>query len=303
MTAGKKDSPRQFALKFNTKDPIINARSLADSLNALSNAIEYATLDGKQNANIAVCVTAVKEGSFELWFEVIEKAPEVMEYAAVAAASLGFDRVQRAMETVVAFLNIKKAIGNEKPKVISEDADKKTANISYGDGATFQQCTVNIETLNLFQNPNVERAFARSAGSLKQNAVEGFSIIDQDMIPLAHVDKTELEAFQKTKEEPEHPDKIDIDNTTLSLRKIVFSGREKWGFVYNGNQISASISDKDFNEGIESGSQKFANGDKLEVALEVVQKYDKASDSYVNKTYRIRKVRRHIPRTPQIAMT
>lgn len=286
MSSKKIASSKSFVLKFSTKTSSISARALADNIIAITTAIERANPKGKPDGEIIVNATAIKEGSFELFVE-------VLELAGIAMASAGFDRVNDIMQSVVSYMNIKKNIGEKQP-TIEENSDG-TVNVTTDSGIHFNNC--NNNTIVLLNSPTVNKMFAQSMGSLNQEKdVEDFKILDANKKELVSVDRKEFKVFQKDKPEPEHPDKKSMIDATLYVRKVVFAGKEKWGFVYNDSPISADISDEDFREALLSGTQKFGCGDKLEVKLELLRKYDKVSDSYIIKKYTVVKVIRHIPR-------
>jgi len=78
-----------------------------------------------------------------------------------------------------------------------------------------------------------------------------------------------------------------------------FNRNQKWEFYFEGNKISAKITDDtEFLKRIDSGEQ-FAKGDSLEVEIEIRQEFDKSVNTFVNKSYKINRVIRHIPRPPQ----
>jgi len=286
MAENKITSSKSFVLKFSTKTASISARALADNIIAITTAIERANPKGKPDGEILVNATAIREGSFELLVEVVEMA-------GVAIASAGFDRVNDIMQSVISYMNIKKIIGEKQP-VVEQNSDG-TVNITTDSGVHFNNC--NNNTIVLLNNPSVNKTFAQAMGALNQEKdVEDFKILDTDKKELVSVARKEFAIFQKDKPEPEHPDKKDEIDATLFVRKVVFAGKEKWGFVYNDSQISADISDEEFKEALLAGSQKFGSGDKLMVKLELLRKFDKVSNTYIIKKYTVKKVLRHIPR-------
>ena len=84
----------------------------------------------------------------------------------------------------------------------------------------------------------------------------------------------------------------------LNIVRLSFDKSQKWEFYYDGNKITAKINDVDFLLKIDSG-ETFAKGDSLEVELEILQEFDQTVNTYVNKSYKINRIIRHIPRPPQ----
>ncbi len=57
----------------------------------------------------------------------------------------------------------------------------------------------------------------------------------------------------------------------------------------------------DFYEAINKG-EKFAKGDQLEAELEIRQILDETVNAYINKSYKISRILRHIPRPEQTSL-
>jgi len=72
----------------------------------------------------------------------------------------------------------------------------------------------------------------------------------------------------------------------------------KWAFYYEGNKFSAKINDDEFVRLLDSG-EKFAKGDALEAEFEIKQEYYEPANTYINKSYRVIRIIRHIPRPEQ----
>jgi hypothetical protein len=72
----------------------------------------------------------------------------------------------------------------------------------------------------------------------------------------------------------------------------------KWEFYYRGNRIAAKIKDPDFQKTVDKG-ESFAKGDTLEVELQVTQKWDESVNTFINKSYQVNKIIRHILRDRQ----
>lgn len=88
----------------------------------------------------------------------------------------------------------------------------------------------------------------------------------------------------------------------LNIVRLSFDKNQKWEFYYEGNKISAKISeDDDFLKRIDNGEQ-FAKGDSLEVVLEIRQEFDKSVNTFVNKAYKVLRIIDHIPRPSQSKM-
>jgi len=74
--------------------------------------------------------------------------------------------------------------------------------------------------------------------------------------------------------------------------------KKKWDFYYLGNKISAKIADNVFGEKIDKG-ERFGKGDTFEVRMEIKQQYDDSVNAYINKSYTVIEVVKHIDRPAQ----
>jgi hypothetical protein len=92
----------------------------------------------------------------------------------------------------------------------------------------------------------------------------------------------------------------EVDDTKLIIAKVPFDKKHlwKWYFIYQGNIISARITDVSFNEKMDIG-ESFSMGDCLKVKLLITQAFDRNLDTYVNKNYEITEVYKHIRRGEQ----
>ncbi len=82
-----------------------------------------------------------------------------------------------------------------------------------------------------------------------------------------------------------------ILNASLTVVKILFEENKKWDFVYNGNKISARITDAFFNDKIDKSEIRFAKGDRLVGDLVIQQTWDEEYRAWVNKSYAITTIR------------
>jgi hypothetical protein len=87
---------------------------------------------------------------------------------------------------------------------------------------------------------------------------------------------------------------IFTDDASLVIKTLHFEGQAKWGFVFRGYPIKASIKDTDFQEKL--GSESFCKGDVLKVRLSRKRNYDKELQTFIvdQNSYVIEKVLDHI---------
>ena len=102
---------------------------------------------------------------------------------------------------------------------------------------------------------------------------------------------------RKSEEVTEGEKKI-IEAASVNIVRLSFEESLKWDFYYKGNKISAKIADPKFYDLIDQGEQ-FAKGDILEVDLQINQIFDASVNTFINKSYQINRILRHIKRNEQ----
>ena len=117
--------------------------------------------------------------------------------------------------------------------------------------------------------------------------------------PIVQIERIEFSSLASSTEYDElYADNIDTKIGMLNIVRLSFDKSLKWEFYYDGNKITAKINDADFIDKIDSG-ESFAKGDSLEVELEILKEFDQTVNTYINKSYKINKIIRHIPRPIQ----
>lgn len=86
---------------------------------------------------------------------------------------------------------------------------------------------------------------------------------------------------------------ITTEEASLLIYKISFEIGFNWVFEWNGNEIHAEVLDLDFYQLMEDG-KRFRKGDILEGQLRIVKEWDNSANVYLNKSYGVVKVFRHV---------
>ncbi len=86
---------------------------------------------------------------------------------------------------------------------------------------------------------------------------------------------------------------IYTDDASLVIKTLHFEGQAKWGFVFRGYPIKASIKDSEFLEKL--SSESFCKGDVLKVRLSRKRNYDNELQTFIvdQNSYVIEKVLEH----------
>lgn len=278
-----------FNIVFNKSDPKISAEMYAQSLISVSSIIREVNYQEGHTGNIAVNISAEKEGSFFVLLELIEQVANNQELF-----SHSIEALSGIVDIFVGLISIRKYLAKEEAKV---EADGDNVNIVDGDGNTIYQ--TNNTTYNLYMgNQAIQDAISEQFNSLKDDS-ELDSLDIQAPDTGVKIDKQEFPAMaKKVILEIEETDEVTVE-AELVVRKIVVDNPErKWEFVYQGLPISAVIRDEAFWDKILKGEVRFANGDRLVGSLTIIREFDQATNTYLNKDYVVSAVRQHHPRSP-----
>lgn len=89
-----------------------------------------------------------------------------------------------------------------------------------------------------------------------------------------------------------------IEDAPLIIIRPSFYQNLKSDFYFQGSRITCIIKDEGFYKEIDRG-ERFAKGDALRCRLVIKRKYDLSVDAFINHTYVIERVLKHIPRGEQ----
>lgn len=159
---------------------------------------------------------------------------------------------------------------------------------------------------NVYNSYVVRSAIKHSFETASQDpVVDGITIYSEDK-------ETAGVPFWIPKEEVSRLADADIENAPLEriqtikdaslvIVSLCFERDRAWQFVYNGNRITCKMKDDTLQKSIDGG-MSFQKGDALIATLEVSQVFDDAINAYVNKTYRITCVSKHIRRAERLSL-
>ncbi|MBI4681351.1 MAG: hypothetical protein HY753_09180 [Nitrospirae bacterium] len=285
-----------YHLYFGTKAEEIDPITLATSLLSLTTVVDELNRELHTNKKIELKVKPFKPGSFDVPVEFVQ-----LSLAAVLSSS-NLSYINQIIEYFVNLLNLRKHLKSQRPQKVNQIGDK--VEVTNHDGNVL---IANNITLNIYEkNTSLGEALDRQFQILEQDkSISDFRITDDKKNPVTEVTREDFKYLKEYHEEP----KVEIskkgtipEQAKLNIFKVVFDEKSKWDFFYRGIKISAKIQDEVFNRRVIDG-EKFANGDLLEVELEIDQEYDETANTFANKAYRILKVLGHIPRSEQIKLS
>ncbi len=287
---------KDLIITYGSRTHDISADTLLTSLFTTTSLIQEVNKELAPEKRIEVKIKALQEGSFEVVSsiqEIVNQHPGL--FSADTVQYLG-----NLITIVVGVLTLRQFLKGEDPKTKQEvDTGIKIENID-GDVMVFDQKVVNIALGNQTVADLVSKQFEKLN---QDDQVQSYSIsTSKDEVPAFEADRNHFSYLQKKQVvERDQVRQVVKEGANLKIFKLAWDGGYKWGFVYDGNRISANIKDPHFFESIDQG-EKFAKGDELEVNLTIYQEYDSSIDGFVNTDYEINEVLKHIPRGEQLKL-
>jgi hypothetical protein len=200
------------------------------------------------------------------------------------------------LEILKKIIELKKFLGGEKPFKIEIKGNIieifKADNSKHTTTTNIYNITVNSPTVN----EGIRKAFEVVE---KDEEIKGINILDETNTSVMDVKRESFKALsQVSKMQEEKTETQNVSNAIVSLVRVVFADGV-WQFIYDGHKVSANIDDSTFKSRVNTGKESFASGDALEVDLTINKVYDESANAYINKSYIITKVHKHIPRPSQ----
>lgn len=189
----------------------------------------------------------------------------------------------------------KKFLKGKKAK--SKEQQEGKTEITNAEG---QKLIIENAVFNIYENsPVVQDALSQNFDALNNDpSITAYEITDRNEKPLIHIEREEFSGMAQKGEHITENERRITEAATLNIVRLSFEENLKWDFYYRGNKISAKIADPLFYELIDKG-EAFAKGDILEVELQINQRFEESVNTFINKSYQINKIIRHISRNEQ----
>lgn len=281
-----------FKLKFDGQLNQIDANVLINSLIHTTAIIQEVNRFLDTGKKIEIKVKALEKGSFLVHIELLESALDSLKSLFTKENA---DLAASIVTILAGLIAVKKFLKGKKPTSIESIGEVTRIINEKGDVLVIENATFNI-----YENsPIVKDALSLNFDALNNDpSITGFEITDKDEKPIIRVEKEEFSDLSLKSEEISNDERIIKEAATLNIVRLSFEESLKWEFYFKGNKVSAKIKDPNFYELINQG-ESFAKGDILEVELQINQKWDESVNTFVNKSYQINKIVRHILRNEQ----
>jgi len=280
MNTRAENSTESLSLRLKTPESAADAAAVASMLHALVVLIEEVKLHIDHEAEIAIRVRPFEKGSLEIPFDIIVSATGTVMFGVIPVLPDLIETIKHCFE----WWKSSKGKSVEDHSPISQ--------------STSLQITVNggSPTFKIITAPQVQSAMNQSAVDLeKDESISGYQLIKESTgEELVNVDREEFAYFRTpdaTLPENPSPERVRKVRAVLTVRSPDLQGKAKWTFVYEGNQIQASMKDSEYLQKVISRVEQFGSGDRLEVDLEIGEKFNPSISDYErNKKYSITKV-------------
>lgn len=281
-----------FKIKFDGEQHQIDANILINNLIHTTTIIQEINRNLDSGKKIEINVKALQKGSFLIHIGLDETTIDSLKNL------LTKENVEVAGKIIGAFvglIKIRQFLKGKTPKKLEENNGKVKIENNSG-----QVIYVENFVQNLYQNnPIINDALSQSFETLENdNSITGYEVTDKDEKPLVRINRDEFDCMSTKSEITLEGERIIKTAANLNIIRPSFDEKLKSDFYYKGNKISTKINDPEFYQKIDKG-EKFSKGDILEVELEILQVFDKAVNTHVNKSYKVNKVLNHIPRDEQ----
>ena len=281
---------KDLTIRYDGQTNQIDANTFINSLLQISLIIQEVNKELYPEKKVNVKINALREGSFVV--DIILQSSLISDITDFFSAKDGI-AITSIIGVIGSLITIKQFLKKDAPTVIENKGDDVI--IVNGSG---NKTIVNKTVFNIYKNnTTIQNALSDEFSTLNSDSnISSFEMFDANDRPLCNVSKDEFyDLSEKFIDQNDEINKKISVNATLNIVRLPFEKNVKWEFYYQGNKISSKMEDDDFYTKINNG-ERFAKGDSLDVNLEINQQFDISVNAYVNKSYTVKKVIKHIPR-------
>lgn len=283
-------SVMKVKIKYEGQIYQMDADTLIVSLLHFSEMLRAVVLKENPDREVQVRIDALEKGSFAILLEIAEKVRAGLR-TLFGEPRTALDSASKAVSIVLGVMNLKKFLKGEKPDEVSSRPDGKVIITKNKGQIVIAENVYMVYSNNREVNQHMEEMYQKLS---EDPEVEGI-VIDGNEAGLFYANNQEFWGLAQDNELLEAgKEKFVVQDAQIAVLKIVFQKNRKWEFVYQGNKISAVISDENFWDQVNAG-KRFAKGDVLVVDLEITKVLEPELGCFVNKEFRVIKVKSHIP--------
>jgi len=281
-----------FKIKFDGEKHQIDANLLVNNLIHTTTIIQELNRNLDSGKRIEIKIKALEKGSFLIHIDLIETVLDGLKNLLTRENA---DTAGAIISAFVGLIELKKFLKGKEPKSKESSGNKVKIENDKGD-------VIYVENFvqNIYQNNTIVKdALSQSFETLENDSsITGYEVTDKNEKPLVRVDRNEFEYMSLKSDEILDGERITTIAATLNIIRISFEDKLKSDFYFKGNKISVKINDPEFYERVDKG-ESFAKGDILEVELEIKQVFESSVNTFINKSYKVNRIIRHIGRNEQ----
>lgn len=284
---------KKIIIRFEGQTHQVDVNTLTSSLLVFSESLKEINKDIGSGKSIEIKIEALHPGSFEI-HTIVNAVAENNLLTAIAQIGGVASTIGLAYQGVV---RLRSWLKKEKKEieVVEIGGDKTTIKTKSGDVFICSNVVYNIYNTNQIVNDHISDQFR----ILEEDpAIEGLTIASDGEV--VNISKEDFSGLAEKIDVTDHNKKKEIkERQKVIVVKPVLenSTTRRWEFIWNGNKISANITDVAFLERMEQGEYRFGTGDTMVVDLQINQVLNPVYDAWVNESYQIALVRDHFPKT------
>lgn len=281
-----------LTVKFDGQNHQIDVQTFAYSV------LNFATVIKETNKKLDSGIVDIHIKAPERGSVIVQLLTTVTQNPTLLPHSVSF--VADLVETVGGLYALHKFISGRKTK--KPEKTDGSIKIELEDGS---HMTVAEKVYNIYVGtPSISNGISQHFSALNEDpAVSKFEVSrPEGQGKLIEVDREDYARLAIKQQFDMENARTITESAHLYVYKVVFDRTDrKWEFYYNGNRISANISDDEFFASIDSG-EAFAKGDQLRVDIQVNQVFDDSVGAYINQSFQVTKVYEHIKRSKPIPL-
>lgn len=288
-----KSSKETMKIIFDGQTHQIDANTLINFLIHYKTVVDATNSEiGDGTKKIIIKVNSLEKGSFIIDIELVEGFLDAL-FSKETIGYLG--NIAAIVSGIFVIYKKKKGAPVEKEDIYSKLIIKESDS----------SIIINDSTIKIYNQPVVREAISKSIETAdKDPSVEGLRIENKkgNAVSIRKEDFKDLIYDDFSSEISSPTERIVIDDDAmLGITKLSFEKGFKWGFIYNGFNISITVKDDELMRHIDNGAS-FAKGDHIKVKLKILQSLNTEFNVYENKTFTILEFHEHIQNPSQNKM-
>lgn len=279
---------------FNGESQLIEANTLINSLIHFTNIVQEINKElSHDSKKVEVKIKALPEGSFIVDFVI--QASDIFNQIRGLLTPSNMSYAADLVEVTFGIYAVAKWLKGKKPNRIENKDNVIVIENSNGEVNTFDFKGANIYLTNNY----IREAISKSFETLESDSnVSGFELLNNNNEKILEIESAEFVELTQNDFTSEKTEKTLLENANMHIIALDLELKKKWDFYYNGHKISAKVKDPSYQEIINKG-ERFGKGDVLEVELEIKQEFNEDVNTFINKSYSIIKIKKHIVKPDQ----